>query len=269
MNTQATSRRQSSMLPILMYHGLHADLHAHGRYDPVYSVRPDDFARQLDWLLGNGYHTVRLGDQARTDDAASRPDARPVAITFDDGDVSNVEVALPLLAERGMTAEFFITSDFIGQEGMVNAADVRALAAAGMGIGAHGRSHGFLEDMDIDELDAELSDSRACLAAISGQRIDAVALPGGRGGERERRAALALGYRHLLGSVPGPNRDIQPDEWWQRLAVTRDTTPAAFAALVAWQGLRPRIARARFLALALPKRVLGNAGYERLRARLL
>jgi peptidoglycan/xylan/chitin deacetylase (PgdA/CDA1 family) len=266
MTMRTANRSPASMLPILMYHGLHADEQAHGRYDPVYSVRPDDFARQLDWLLANGYRTVRSGDRAMQ---APRDDTRPVAITFDDGDVSNVEVALPLLRERGMTAEFFITSDFIGQEGMVNAADMRALAAAGMGIGAHGRSHAFLEDMGIDELDAELRDSRACLAAITGQRIDALALPGGRGGERERRAALAIGYRHLLGSVPGPNRDPQPDDWMQRLAVTRDTTPAAFAALVAWQGLRPRIAQARFLALALPKRVLGNAGYERLRARLL
>ena len=256
------------MLPILMYHGLHADAHTRGRYDPVYSVRPDDFARQLDWLLESGHRTIRVGSHQSVREAA-RVHARPVTITFDDGDISNVEIALPLLHERGMTAEFFITSDFIGQPGMLGAADVRALAEAGMGIGTHGRSHAFLEDLDIDALDAELRDSRARLSQISGQRVDAVALPGGRGGERERRAALALGYRHLFGSVPGPNRPVQTDDWLQRLAVTRATTPAEFAALVTWQGLRPRIARARFFALSLPKRVLGNAGYERLRARLL
>ena len=38
-----------------------------------------------------------------------------------------VEVALPLLQQRGMVAEFFITSDFIGQPGMVSADDVRRL----------------------------------------------------------------------------------------------------------------------------------------------
>ncbi|MEP6634194.1 MAG: polysaccharide deacetylase family protein [Luteimonas sp.] len=251
------------MFPVLMYHGLHADPNARGRFDPVYSVHPTQFAEQLDWLLANGYRTVPLsGDSTRTD-------ARPVAITFDDGDVSNIEIALPLLRERGMTAEFFITSDFVGQPGMLSTADVRTLAKAGMGIGAHGRSHAFLEDLDIDALDDELRDSRARLAELSGQRIDALALPGGRGGERERRAALAIGYRHLFGSVPGPNRSMQSDDWMQRLAVTRDTTLQEFASLVAWQGLRPRIARARFFALSLPKRMLGNTNYERLRARLL
>ena len=258
------------MLPVLMYHGLHGGSDAHGRYDPVYSVRPDDFARQMDWLLASGHRTTRLaGDHGATSGSDRHPGARPVVITFDDGDVSNIEVALPLLRERGMVAEFYITSDFVGQPGMLSAADVRALADAGMGIGAHGRSHRFLEDMDIDTLDAELRDSRARLSEITGRRVDSLALPGGRGGERERRAALAIGYRHLLGSVPGPNRSLQPDDWLQRLAVTRQTTLGEFAALVTWRGLRPRIARARFLALTLPKRVLGNAGYERLRARLL
>lgn len=271
----ATGRLAPGMLPVLMYHGLHVDAHAHGRYDPLYSVRPDDFARQLDWLLASGHRTIRPSDLSAdraTDLAAgsgSYTGMRPVMISFDDGDASNIEVALPLLQERGMTAQFFITSDFIDQPGMLSTQDIRALAAAGMGIGAHGRSHAYLEDLDIDALDAELRDSRARLSKITGQRIDALALPGGRGRERERRAALAIGYRHLFGSVPGPNRGSQSDDWKQRLVMTRDTTAVEFASLVMWQGLRPRIARARFFALALPKRVLGNAGYERLRARLL
>lgn len=250
-------------LPVLMYHGLHADAGARGRYDAVYSVHPDDFARQLDWLLASGHRTVLPGGHG------SGGDGRRVMVTFDDGDASNAEVALPLLRERGMVAAFFITSDFIGQPGMLDEGGVRELAAAGMGIGSHGRSHAFLEDLDIAALDGELADSRARLEDLAGRRVDAIALPGGRGGGRERRAALAAGYRHLFGSVPGPNRDVDADDWWQRLAVRRGATLAEFRALVQWQGLRPRMERARFIALGLPKRLLGNAGYERLRARLL
>lgn len=37
-------------LPVLMYHGLHADPGARGRFDAVYSVTPVAFARQMDWL---------------------------------------------------------------------------------------------------------------------------------------------------------------------------------------------------------------------------
>ena len=254
------------MLPVLMYHGLHADAHAPGHYDPVYSVRPRDFVYQLDWLQDHGYRTLCLDAACRE---APGTDAHALVISFDDGDVSNIEIALPLLQARGMTAEFFITSGFVGRPGNMSAGAVRRLADAGMGIGAHGRSHVLLEDLDAATLDAELRDSKRELEDILGREVDAVALPGGRGGERERRAALALGYRHLLGSVPGPNLAPCAGRWLQRLAITRDLTPGAFAALVQWRGMRPRIAQARHHLLSLPKRLLGNRRYERLRARLL
>ncbi|QOY61981.1 polysaccharide deacetylase family protein [Lysobacter sp. H21R4] len=250
------------MLPILMYHGLHPDPAARGRFDPVYSVRPADFARQLDWLLERGYRATRLDDLD--------PDtAGQVVITFDDGDVSNLEVALPLLRERGMCADVLITSGFLGQQGMLTAADVRALADAGMGIGSHGRSHAFLDDLDEVRVIGELRESRERLQELSGQRVDTIALPGGRGGARERRIAMELGYRYLLGSVPGANRRLPHGRWWQRIAVTRSLSLAQFSSLVAWRGAYPQLTRARHLALGLPKLVLGNDGYERVRARLL
>jgi len=253
------------MLPVPMYHGLHADTGWRGRFDPVYSVRPDDFAAQLDWLVATGHRTVPAREALASHPAADRR----VAISFDDGDVSNLEVALPLLQARGLTATFFVTSDFIGQPGMLAASDVRALADAGMEVGSHGRSHAFLADLDSDALRAELLDSRARLQDLTGREVASIALPGGRGGERERQAALAAGYRVLFGSVPGPNRHPHADGWLERLPVTRGTSLERFAALVRWDGWEPRMARLRHAALALPKRVLGNRGYERLRERLL
>ena len=267
MNTQCNKPRKP-MLPVLMYHGLHAGQHARGRYDSVYSVHPDEFARQLDWLLDSGHHTVRINPTlAQT--TATTGTRRPVLITFDDGDVSNIEVAMPRLLERGMAAEFFITSDFIDQPGMLSSRDVRSLADAGMGIGAHGKSHRFLEDLDQQDLEAELENSRLRLSSITGCRIDALALPGGRGGERERLAALRHGYHHLFSSMPGANPSPADGNWWQRIAITRNTSLERFAELVQWQGLHPRLSQARFIALSWPKRLLGNAGYERLRARWL
>lgn len=250
-------------LPVLMYHGLHAGDADPGRFDAVYSVAPDDFARQLDWLLANGFTSVRLDDEVRP------TGRRPVVISFDDGDVSNVTVALPLLAERAMVAEFFITSDFIGQPGMLAVEEVRTLAEAGMGVQSHGRSHRFLEDLDDEAMYAELRDSKLRIEAASGIPVTAIAFPGGRGAGRERDAALGLGYRHVLGSVPGRNHDRRPHECYQRIAITRDLALPDFAALVEWRGWRPRFAQARFRALRIPKRLLGNDRYQRLRARLL
>lgn len=245
-----------------MYHALHADSADAGRFDPVYSVDPAAFAAQLDWLCANGYRSVRLDD-------AEQASAMPIVISFDDGDATNLTVALPLLRERGMIAEFFITSDFIGTPGMLTAQDVQTLAEAGMGVQSHGRSHRFLEDLDEEAMFAELRDSKARLEATSGVPVTAIAFPGGRGGGRERDAALRLGYRHVLGSAPGCNRGHLPHECFERITITRDLPLADFAALVAWRGWRPRLARMRFRALRVPKRLLGNERYQRLRARLL
>ena len=249
-----------------MYHGLHETPRSAGRFDPVYSVTPSDFARQLDWLAGNGYAGVDMGG-ALDGTASGQP--RKVVISFDDGDVTNVTVALPMLRERGMRAEFFVTTGFIDQPGMLSGDDVRALADAGMGIGSHGCSHAFLEDRADDELLVELRDSRARLQSISGVPVSTLAVPGGRGGDREHRVALQQGYRHLFGSVPGVNRQPRAGEWLQRIAVTRDLDLAEFASRVRWRGVRPRLLQVRHQALGVTKRVLGNAGYERLRERLL
>jgi peptidoglycan/xylan/chitin deacetylase (PgdA/CDA1 family) len=249
-------------LPVLMYHALHADDSTSGRLDPVYSVTSAEFAGQLDWLRANGYRTVRLDD-------ADNTMTKRIVISFDDGDVSNVTVALPLLCERGMVAEFFITSDFIGQPCMLTAQDVRTLAQAGMGVQSHGRSHRFLEDLDYETMHAELRDSKDRLEGASGVPVTAIAFPGGRGGGRERDAALGLGYRHVLGSMPGCNHARRPHECYERIAITSALPPQEFAALAAWKGWRPRYAQARFRVLRVPKLLLGNERYQRLRARLL
>ncbi len=231
----------------LMYHGIHGDASAPGHFDPVYSVAPMRFARQLEWI------------------AAQEPPGR-FHVTFDDGDISNVTTALPMLLERGMRATFFITGGFIDRPGMLRRSDVRALADAGMHIGAHGMSHGFLEDMDLESLRRELRESKAVLEDITGRDVEAMALPGGRGGAREREEALACGYRDLYGSRPGPDDDLQRSGWRNRIAITRDLGDGKFAALANWSGPAARWARLRHGALAVPKRVLGNARYQRLRA---
>ena len=251
-------------LPILMYHGLHADADAAGVFDPVYSVHPGEFARQLDWLVDQGYRAIRLSDCQRMPTPS-----KCVVITFDDGDVSNLAVALPLLSSRGMCAEIFVTADFVGRDGRLNRAQVRELSAAGMAIQSHGRTHRYLADLDARELDAELIDSKLRLEAMTGQPVHALALPGGRGGERERRAALRAGYRQVLNSLPGNNVHRTAQDYLQRVVVTRGMPIARFAQLVAWQGVYPRLLRGRYRTLALAKSIVGNRNYERLREQVL
>jgi peptidoglycan/xylan/chitin deacetylase (PgdA/CDA1 family) len=248
-----------------MYHGLHAGTEGAVVPDAVYSVDPSAFAQQLDWLAEHGFRTLRLRDL----DVGDEPPPRSVVITFDDGDVSNARIALPELAARNMVAEFFVIADFVGRPDRMSATDLRQLVASGMGVQSHGYSHSYLEDLREQDLEAELVQSKGWIEAVIEQPVIALALPGGRGGERERAAALAAGYRWLLGSEPGDNHGLREGQYLQRLPITRRMSLAAFAELVEWEGVLPRALQARYQVLARMKRLVGNARYERMRALML
>lgn len=253
----APGAASSARLPVLMYHGIHRDPSSPGVFNARYSVDPDDFAGQLDWLAGNGFTTRLFTDAPRS--------ASDVVLTFDDGDESWMTTALPLLTERGVVAEFCITSDYVGQPGMIGPAAVRELVAAGMGVQSHARTHRPLSTLSPQELVEELTTSKQRLEEWSGRPVVALTLPGGRGGAREFRAARSAGYRWVGSSVPGPNRRPREDRYLQRIVVTRGMDLADFGLLVRWRGLAPRRLAARTAALELPKRVLGEERYARLR----
>lgn len=84
--------------------------------------------------------------------------------------------------------------------------DIRALAAAGMDIESHTRSHRVLETLDREELRQELVGSRRDLEIQLGRPVRAIAYPVGRRPPPEiRRAVAAAGYRIGLTNVGGVN----------------------------------------------------------------
>jgi peptidoglycan/xylan/chitin deacetylase (PgdA/CDA1 family) len=102
-----------------------------------------------------------------------------VRITFDDGNSSDVEFALPLLVERGLTAEFFLLAGMLGDGGRVDRAGVRALLDAGMAIGSHGWSHRDWRRIDDAQAREELDDAHRVLGELTGRPVSRVAIPFG------------------------------------------------------------------------------------------
>ena len=258
--------RDAGGVLVLMYHGLHANPAAGAGYDPRYSVHPAAFARQMDRLAAT--------PAALRPVLATSPDSggvRTVA-TFDDGDATNATVALPVLQALGLTAIFFITTDWIGRPGMLTPAQVRELSVAGMIIGSHGVSHHFFNSLPDAELARELQTSRIELSRLTGQPVDVLSLPGGRWDARVMVAAVGAGYRWVFGSRPHLNPRLQPcadlEAPLGRVVVDRSLDDRAFAELLAWRGGALRRIRARHALLELPKRILGDARYDRLRQRV-
>lgn len=208
----------------------------------------------------------RPASWAALDDPASR---NGVWITFDDGHVSNADLAWPVLRELGLGAILFITTDWIGTPGFMSAAQIRELRAGGLLIGAHGCSHRFLSDLDETEARRELVESRGRLEDILGESVAGMALPGGRNHPRLRKLAADAGYRHLFTSRIALARAEGDPLDWPRVPIT-NVQPADFLPALLSGDARGLHRMARNAAIrGAAKRMLGNRLYERLRGLLL
>ena len=154
----------------------------------------------------------------------------PVHITIDDGNDSDMRIALPALRDAGLFASFFIPSDRIGQAGYVSEADIRELHAAGMGIGSHGCAHITWTEVPDEIIAQDVTRSIGRLSSILGERVETVAVPFGECDLRVLRVLRALGIRRVYTSFRGPC----PEGAWlvRRECITADMPEASLRELL-------------------------------------
>lgn len=132
-----------------------------------------------------------------------------ILITFDDGNVSDHEIALPALMKRGLKAVFFVCSGRIGQPGFLNLEQLRAIQACGMTIGSHGVCHMPWRNLGSSDLQEEVAGSRKALEDICGKTVDLAACPFGSYDRRVLGALMHAGYRAAFTSDGGECREHQ------------------------------------------------------------
>jgi peptidoglycan/xylan/chitin deacetylase (PgdA/CDA1 family) len=175
------------------------------------------------------------------DEVQGHPD---VDLTFDDGYASDVELALPALQQRQLSARFFPLAGRFGQPGYLDAAGVRALAAAGMAVGSHGMRHQSWRGLDKTGLSEELREARARISEAAGMTVTAAAIPFGDYDRRVLSSLRRFGYQQVFTS---DRRRATRGKWLQpRYSVRRTDTPAS---------VRADILAAR----PLPERIRGAA----------
>jgi peptidoglycan/xylan/chitin deacetylase (PgdA/CDA1 family) len=167
-------------------------------------------------------------------------------LTFDDGNASDVELALPALKRAGLSASFFLIAGRIGHRGSVDADGVRELARAGMTVGNHGLRHRPWRALDPDAEREELLDAQAAIAGAAGKAVDEASFPFGEYDRNALRAVRRAGFRRVYTVDGGPAR---ADAWLQsRHTITSAETAASLEA-VARAGRAP----SRTVALALKR----------------
>lgn len=259
-NTPSRPRPRASIA--LMYHALSDGAHPPGQ-DPQYTLARRDFAWQMDRILesGSAGSARELLEEGRS---------HAVILTFDDGHSSNYRIAFPELADRGITADFFVNPAAVGTQGFAGWNELREMSDAGMSIQSHGYDHVYLTSLAPGRLRETLRAAREEISQRIGRPATLLAPPGGRMPRGLAGVAADCGYTHVLSSRPGMiAADRLLDRPLPRMAMTAAIDGKAFQR---WIG-RDRAAigreRLRYSALALAKRLLGDHGYERARARAL
>jgi peptidoglycan/xylan/chitin deacetylase (PgdA/CDA1 family) len=184
------------------------------------------------------------------DAVVGRPDVR---ITFDDGNSSDLEIGLPRLLERGLTAEFFVLAGMLGEKGKLDAGGVRELQRAGMRIGSHGWAHRDWRRIDEAQAVQEFADAHRVLAKLTGQPVNRVAIPFG---SYDRRVLARLRQARISRAYTSDGGRTRPDGWLQaRNSLRHDIGPEWTARVL--DGTPALPVRARKLAARAVKRVRG------------
>lgn len=161
--------------------------------------RPLEPGEEIFWLSRQKFCTV-LDRIVEMGAAAPR-------ITFDDGNASDIEIALPELLARGLTATFFLLTSRLGKSGSLTRADVIALAGAGQTIGLHGADHLDWRRLDRAGRAREYHEAREVLRELSGQPVDEAAAPFGFYDRQVVADLRGSGFRVLYTSDRGPARN--------------------------------------------------------------
>lgn len=228
-------------IPILLYHTIGENC------APTYRrwlVKPREFDAQLQALSERGYRPMTVADLAHLRRSGQPVPPRTCLITFDDGLADFAEGAMPVLAARNVPATLYVVSGLVGgkarwladlgegERPMLDWADLRDLAAAGIEIGAHTVSHPELDTLSRMRASHEIRDSKKTLEDGLGRAVTTFAYPHGYASPTTRRIAEEAGY-HAACRVRHALSDGTEDLFaLSRIIVTSEETPERLIALM-------------------------------------
>jgi peptidoglycan/xylan/chitin deacetylase (PgdA/CDA1 family) len=186
--------------------------------DPL-AVSTAKFADHMAMLdAERGHRPILDLDEVLDQLAQGTAPARAVVITFDDAWADNHANALEHLVERRIPATLFVPSRELDRSDRMTRTQVREVAAAGVSIGAHSRTHADLTACDDAELEWEVRGSRDDLEDLLGMPCTRFAYPAGHMDARVRAAVAAAGFRTAVTTIRG----------WARAGVDPLAVPRSF-----------------------------------------
>lgn len=207
-------------VPILMYHEVNDEL-----LNNLY-LSVDDFKSHLDYFEEAGITPISMEQLwEHWVNHAPLPE-KPIVLTFDDGYRSMYTTVYPLLKERGWSGTFYCITDTRWSDGFLSAEMISEMAAGGMEIGSHTKSHIELNSITGDELAEQLAVPCQVLSQLTGTEITQLCYPSGRHNRAARAAAEEAGYHCAVTTDWGFASEAQGLFSLKRLRVNSGCTAA-------------------------------------------
>jgi len=191
---------------ILMYHSV-------GDNNVFFTVRPNEFRRQMDYLKNNQYRVISLAelvDALKSDKPLSKKTA---VLTFDDGYKDNHYNVFPVLKEYNFPATIFLASGLVGKEisnsqgislPILSWKEIEEMDKSGLiDFEPHTANHIRLDQVDVDQARREIIDSKKIIEQKLNKECRFFAYPGGRHNQEIVRILKNSGFESARGVTNG------------------------------------------------------------------
>ncbi len=211
-------------IPILVYHHVRKqEGWSKATWSWKMTVSPDIFEKQIQWMSEHGYNTITLDDFVAIMKGEKLAPPKPIVITFDDNNVSQYDIALPILEKYNMIGVFYLVTNRLTQKGVVDAAMAKDMSDRGMDIQSHTLDHATMTNLTLKRLDEELLGSKKVLEDLTGKPVRHVAYPSTAQNKTVRERTKAAGY--TTGTIMDPRSATVKDDFFKlpRIMITDDT----------------------------------------------
>ena len=198
--TEVTAEEEV-IIPVLMYHNIAEKYSASA--DGA-NITPKRFEEHMQGILERGYTPIFVADYYNSVERGKPLPENPIIVTFDDGYLSNYEIAFPILKRLGIPATIFIVTSTVGataESGIVgtshfNWEQAREMQQSGIiDIHSHSHTHRDMTSLSPAQLQEELRLSRYLIERNLGKNCYVFSYPFGKYNATTSQRARAAGYR--------------------------------------------------------------------------
>lgn len=192
---------ESQIMPVLMYHNIAEE---YPEETVGANITPKLFEEHMVAVLERGYTPVLIKDYYECVQKGKALPDNPIAITFDDGYLSNYEVAYPILKKLNIPATIFIVTSTVGataESGEVSYPhftweQAREMQESGIiDIHSHSHTHKNISAMTPAEMQIELRMSKYLIERNLNKNCFIFAYPFGGYDKTTSSLAKYAGYR--------------------------------------------------------------------------